>query len=184
MMKRRGFGKGFGKGYKNLMPLDSYIHSLSAKGISSKQQLIKAKSKFGTTGNFYEAGYITPEGELLDFSGKNDGGTPNMRSLDHRDISIIYDTSIDGTDALIKFQKETKSIRFGKYNSKKYGDSVYFDLIEKPNKKQIELMKLAIIDADDVIFERTDAKGTTLCSYEKDNPDFKDVNAFLSKCFK
>jgi len=30
---RSGFGKGRGKGYKNLMPFDSHVHSLSAKGI-------------------------------------------------------------------------------------------------------------------------------------------------------
>jgi len=31
---RRGLGKGLGTGYKNLAPMDSHIHSLSAKGIS------------------------------------------------------------------------------------------------------------------------------------------------------
>lgn len=35
-MKRRGLGRGLGKGYYNLIPVDSYIHSLSAKGIKSK----------------------------------------------------------------------------------------------------------------------------------------------------
>jgi len=33
---RKGLGKGLGMGYKNILPLDSHIHSLSAKGISSK----------------------------------------------------------------------------------------------------------------------------------------------------
>jgi len=33
---RRGLGKGLGTGYKNLAPMDSHIHSLSAKGISTK----------------------------------------------------------------------------------------------------------------------------------------------------
>jgi len=32
---RKGYGLGKGQGYKNLMPMDSYIHSLSAKGIKS-----------------------------------------------------------------------------------------------------------------------------------------------------
>lgn len=31
-MNRRGLGKGLGTGYKNLAPMDSHIHSLSAKG--------------------------------------------------------------------------------------------------------------------------------------------------------
>jgi len=29
---RKGLGKGLGTGYKNLVPMDSHIHSLNAKG--------------------------------------------------------------------------------------------------------------------------------------------------------
>jgi len=32
---RRGLGKGLGTGYKNLAPMDSHIHSLSAKGVKT-----------------------------------------------------------------------------------------------------------------------------------------------------
>ena len=35
-MIRKGLGKGKGTGYKNLAPMDSHIHSLSAKGVKSK----------------------------------------------------------------------------------------------------------------------------------------------------
>jgi len=35
-MIRKGLGKGMGKGYYNLMSIDSHIHSLSAKGVKSK----------------------------------------------------------------------------------------------------------------------------------------------------
>jgi len=34
-MKRRGLGKGLGKGYKNIVPRDPYIHGLSAKGVKT-----------------------------------------------------------------------------------------------------------------------------------------------------
>lgn len=34
-MKRRGLGKGLGKGYKNIVTRDSYIHGLSAKGVKT-----------------------------------------------------------------------------------------------------------------------------------------------------
>ena len=33
---RVGLGKGLGMGYKNIVPIDSHIHSLSAKGIGTK----------------------------------------------------------------------------------------------------------------------------------------------------
>jgi len=36
MKQRKGYGIGKGMGYKNLMPMDSYIHSLSAKGVKSR----------------------------------------------------------------------------------------------------------------------------------------------------
>ena len=36
MRIRKGLGKGLGMGYKNLIPMDSHIHSLSAKGVKSK----------------------------------------------------------------------------------------------------------------------------------------------------
>lgn len=38
-MRRIGLGKGLGRGYFNIVPnYDSYIHSLSAKGMKSKQK--------------------------------------------------------------------------------------------------------------------------------------------------
>ena len=39
MHKRIGLGRGMGSGYYNLMPIDSYIHSLSARGIKSVVRL-------------------------------------------------------------------------------------------------------------------------------------------------
>jgi hypothetical protein len=45
-MKRKGLGKGLGKGYKNIIPnYDSRVHSLSAKGIKSKRNILNAKKK-------------------------------------------------------------------------------------------------------------------------------------------
>ena len=35
MMKRKGLGRGLGKGYKNIVPRDPFIHGLSAKGVKS-----------------------------------------------------------------------------------------------------------------------------------------------------
>ncbi len=41
---------------------------------------------FGLTSKLSETGYILTDGSLLDLSGKNFGGSPNIRSLDHRDV--------------------------------------------------------------------------------------------------
>lgn len=55
-----------------------------------------AKAQYGVTNNFKVAGYMLPDGSLLDFSEANDGGNPNMRSLDHRAIAgVIEDRDYD-----------------------------------------------------------------------------------------
>jgi hypothetical protein len=40
-MVRKGLGKGYGSGYFNIVPKDPFIHSLSARGIKSKQVYAK-----------------------------------------------------------------------------------------------------------------------------------------------
>lgn len=42
--------------------------------------------ELGTTTDLQEAGFIAPDGSLIDLSGKNDGGTPGRRLLDHGEV--------------------------------------------------------------------------------------------------
>jgi len=53
--KRRGLGKGLGTGYKNLAPMDSHIHSLSAKGCKTKNLYAKTdlQSRYDSRNSFY-----------------------------------------------------------------------------------------------------------------------------------
>jgi hypothetical protein len=60
---------------------------------------------YGTTQDFREAGYILPDGSLLDFSEKKNGGEKGQRSLDHRDVQRLYG-NLRGTNALIQFMNE------------------------------------------------------------------------------
>lgn len=108
---RKGFGRGFGKGYFNLLPMDSYVHSLSAKGVKTKQQCMFARSnikdpivhvlsekefnqKFADDYNEYEVGYATtkihPNGDVhiyLKDSGDYDrNGLLLMHELKELDI--------------------------------------------------------------------------------------------------
>lgn len=50
-----------------------------------------AKEYYGTTNKLSETGYILTDGSLLDFSGKKFGGSPNNRSIDHREIVDALD---------------------------------------------------------------------------------------------
>ena len=50
-----------------------------------------AKEYYGTTNKLSETGYILTDGSLLDFSGKKFGGSPDNRSIDHREIVDALD---------------------------------------------------------------------------------------------
>ena len=49
-----------------------------------------AKAAKGTTDDLYEAGYVLPDGELLDFSGKREGGPAGGRAEDHRQLGQFF----------------------------------------------------------------------------------------------
>ena len=51
----------------------------------------RVKARVGTTYNWKETGYITPDGSRIDLSGKNEGAPANQRSVDHRDIFELED---------------------------------------------------------------------------------------------
>jgi hypothetical protein len=64
MIRRKGYGLNKGQGYKNLVSLDPFVHSMSAKGVKSftPQQIVydfkKDKYKFGTMQTSKKKGLI------------------------------------------------------------------------------------------------------------------------------
>lgn len=61
----------------------------------------KVVQTFGLTNDLHEAGYILPDGSLLDMSAKNRGGRPGARALDHREIGMA--TGEGGTVGMVDF---------------------------------------------------------------------------------
>jgi hypothetical protein len=59
-------------------------------GIRPSVLFKRAKKEFGTTRDPYEAGWILPDGSMLDFSEKNEGGPSGQRSLDHRAVARLF----------------------------------------------------------------------------------------------
>jgi len=59
----------------------------------------------GTTDDINEAGYVLPDGTMLDFSGKRNGGEEGERSEDHRELNIPIKGDISGTKLMVAFQK-------------------------------------------------------------------------------
>lgn len=92
--------KSYDKGKKLLEESEKIADEETLFRVPSDNQQIfdAAKEKFGTTLDMREAGYILPDGSMLDFSGKHElrGADTSFlngrRSVDHRDISAIaYD---------------------------------------------------------------------------------------------
>lgn len=73
--------------------------AIEKSGLSAEEYFRKKALKaFKTTTNFNEAGYMLPDGKMLNFS----GGERNHRYRDHREIGEIYEAT-QGTAALNRF---------------------------------------------------------------------------------
>ena len=76
----------------------------------------KAKAYYGTTYSKYAAGYILPNGDMLDFSGKKFGGRGGYRTMDHREVSMFYvdeEKTAERWQAIDQFIKDTGAVRIG-----------------------------------------------------------------------
>ena len=78
------------------------VYDAKAKeaGGAAKYRCQLAVEQFGTTSEFERAGYILPDGQMLDFA-RND----KTRDTDHREIMSVFGPAevAEGTDALNKF---------------------------------------------------------------------------------
>ena len=95
---RKGLGIGMGIGYKNLVPLDPYIHSLSAKGVKTIALSRVPYGKESTPKNKREYRMFTPLGsspvgtikEWKDFAKKSD-----IKRFVINDIDGTFEVDID-----------------------------------------------------------------------------------------
>lgn len=141
--------------FENLSkPLDKQVR------FSEKDTEQKAVSTFGTTYSWNETGYLTPSGKQLDFSGKRDGAQAGYRSMDHRDVSELYDAEgVGGTDAMIKFMNEGNiriSPEMGGINLQSMPTKAQFDKLQSFVRK----------NGGEVTIDFDDANGNTLHSIE------------------
>ena len=85
--------------------LNEEKEAIAKSGLSEADYFRKqAVKEFGYTPYFYDAGYITPNGKMLNFSGEK-GKHYGTRGQDHRAIGIIY-ANTNGTAALNRFIKD------------------------------------------------------------------------------
>ena len=86
------------------------------------------KKHFGVTANFRVAGYLLPDGKLLDFSGKHWGDTTSRtRQVDHRDAEEVLERGNNGINSMvdmigsgsIRLMPETGGINLAVYPNEK-----------------------------------------------------------------
>lgn len=66
-----------------------YGEYLKAEKTEAEKTITKAKRHFGLTRDYKEVGYLTPDGDMLDFSGRKEGGPGGTRARDHREINFV-----------------------------------------------------------------------------------------------
>jgi len=89
----------------------------------SKELTRKAIKAFGETYSPSEAGYILPDGTLLDFSGRNQGNTEGGRVRDHREVEGLDALTRKASEvgnrsvAMTNFMRRTGAARIDEYSS-------------------------------------------------------------------
>ena len=142
-----------------------------------------AKAKYGTTNNFNATGYMLPDGSLLDFSEANDGGDPNSRSLDHRDIEgIIMD---EGREYESRYNYVTDFV--GEGAIRMLPEYAGFQLSKAPTAEQrSKLMDYIYKHNGEVIMEITNENGNNVVYMEynkRTSPSriFKDMDGYFNE---
>lgn len=121
-----------------------------------------AVKEFGYTPYFYDAGYILPNGKMLNFSGEK-GRHYGSRGEDHRAIGTIFIGDISGSEAMVKFMHE------GNIRIMAESPAVDFASNQVPTSEQYATIKKFIRQyAKEEYFsvDFTDERGYTIGSYE------------------
>lgn len=117
----------------------------------------KAIQYFGTTSDFRETGYILPDGIMLDFSDKQNGGPTGMRTMDHREVAAII--GLPQTEAMIAFMN-AGCIRV-------MPESPGLDIAVRPTAAQIDIIRrFANYYRGAVYIDISDKKGNIIASFE------------------
>ena len=134
--------------------------SQKSKRWVDEELIQKAVKEFGLTYDPRKAGYMLPDGRMLDFSGGQD-----QRIFDHSDIAVVYKQG--GRETIWWFLTDTNSIRMSFY-----GGDLNLETIEEPTKQQMRVLQSIIkfYRPTTVIFDRVSKFGDVLASWELKRP--------------
>lgn len=139
--------------------------AIAKSGLSEAEYFRKqAVKEFGYTPYLYDAGYLLPNGRMLNFSGEK-GQHYGTRGQDHRAIGIIY-SNIQGSEAMLKFMEQG--------NIRVMAETPGIDLsaTSEPTKEQYDTISRFVTQSKNKGYfcvDLTDAKGNVIGSLEYEN---------------
>lgn len=119
-------------------------------GLSASEAFARAKDYFGITYTHEKAGYILPDGTMLDFSGETRGplpsrrvapilGAPGQRELDHREITWAWGEDGPSGIAAMKQMMLWGAIRFSAFH-----DTIVVNVIRPVTTEQVKEINVAL----------------------------------------
>lgn len=139
--------------------------AIAKSGLSEADYFRKqAVKEFGYTPFFYDAGYITTNGKMLNFSGEK-GYHYGGRGQDHRAIGVIY-ANTEGSDALNRFVKD------GNIRIMAESPGIDISTTAEPTKEQYATIRKFIYEYADKEFfnvDLTDENGRVIGSLQYEN---------------
>ena len=116
-----------------------------------------AIERYGITSNLNQAGYILPDGSLLNF------GSNGSRDTDHRNIASVYkENNIPIWSDEYKYNYVVDFMNHGAIRCDVYCGIL--DMTQEPTNKQYSVIKTFVRKAVDIDVDFTDDKGNTLHS--------------------
>lgn len=157
---------------------------LPATTFTANQIFTRAKDLFGTTTSPDEAGYILPDGTMLDFSGRHYepsapiSGPFRERMADHREIAFAWpeDDSPGGFDAMAQVMN-WGAIRFSTFH-----ETVVVNLVKPPTEAQKRTIDRALrLNPEAVLIVEVDNPELGQIDYQEFTRPFTNWRAFVER---
>ena len=163
----------------------------------SQDDLIEqAEKQFGITDDWNEAGYLTPHGDLLDFSGKAQGGESGVRHMDHREVSSLGQDIVtgEGPEMLLDAVNDLGSARGYMIDFINRGgamrimkgdpSTLSIDYGPFPTARQKQMILKEARNAEYVAIDQIGEDGYPIRRFSKDFPLSSDIAEFLDDSAK
>lgn len=128
-----------------------------------KENAKKAVEYFGRTYSWNETGYITQNGDRIDFSGRHEGMRGGRRTVDHRDIIDALGDDYGGdnySDGMVRFMGE------GNIRISPESGGINIGPVEPTAQQYLRLTDFIQKNRGEVIVDLDDAQGRTISSVE------------------